>query len=365
MTVDLCLFEGGYNAIYIDGTSFYTTLESNTFWSNYNSQLYVNSATAGGVDLIMHGNRFLAMPATGVYNAYFNGLGSLIGSDNMASGNLNPYGFYFDQPASAFGAVDLSTTSIEVANSAGVSSGAAMYINGSSGTPWTHMSFSDVLLNGFYNKALVINNAFKVSFKGGGFSSVNAGGNVYFPASASATDITLENTSFDGSAATVPIQSSTCTALSLNLINPIWTGSAALLNLSATTGANIAYMNAWGGNVGSAATPFLLPSGIAGPVNVSIPDSATALTAATSLAVPTLGSHFLVSGTTTIVNIATNGVWFGREITLLFTGTVTISNTGNIQLAGNSNMSAVNGSSLTLVCYPGASVWVQKSASVY
>lgn len=83
-----------------------------------------------------------------------------------------------------------------------------------------------------------------------------------------------------------------------------------------------------------------------------------------NLLLPANHSIFTITGTTNISFIS--GWWTGREITLIFSGTLTVANGGGgqlgILLSGGANFSAVANSTLTLI--HNGSTWLEKSRKV-
>lgn len=62
------------------------------------------------------------------------------------------------------------------------------------------------------------------------------------------------------------------------------------------------------------------------------------IASASSITIPANGGYFVVTGTTTITGIATTNAWNGREITLEFSGSLTLTNGANLVLPGGANV---------------------------
>lgn len=96
-----------------------------------------------------------------------------------------------------------------------------------------------------------------------------------------------------------------------------------------------------------------------GSANIIAPTIASA----DPLAMPPSGDLFTVSGTTSFGNL--QGGWAGRQVTLIFSGVLTVftstANANSMRLSGNANYTAAVNSTLTLI-HNGA-LWVEKSRS--
>lgn len=92
------------------------------------------------------------------------------------------------------------------------------------------------------------------------------------------------------------------------------------------------------------------------PTNIHFtpnPGRGTEITAAATIAIPTDGNIFHVTGNTNITNGITVNAWDnGRTVTLIFEGTPTVSDTGTSKLAGNFVAAGTTNDfdTLTLVC---------------
>lgn len=85
---------------------------------------------------------------------------------------------------------------------------------------------------------------------------------------------------------------------------------------------------------------------------------------AETINLPNYGTTMFISGTTNIVSISPVSTMTGRQITLFFTASLTVSGSGggNIKLAGGSNFSATSDDTLTLVS--NGTNWYEVSRSV-
>jgi hypothetical protein len=248
----------GYDLLYIDGTSFYTDLDGLLFGAAYNSQFSVNSDTEPGVDLIIGHLRFLGLTSAygAKYGIYLNGLGSVLADKiQMSENDPTIASVYFDQPAPEYGGAQINTFVVENGQ---VTTAPAVYINGSAATPWTYLQFCNVLMTGNNGPALLANYAAQLKISTGATSSLTAGGSFVFPEGAVVSDFDFSNITFNAAnGAVVPIQAAAGAQVSGTIVSPIWPGTAALLDFSAAT---VGYLNAFGGNPGSNATPLLLPN---------------------------------------------------------------------------------------------------------
>jgi hypothetical protein len=73
------------------------------------------------------------------------------------------------------------------------------------------------------------------------------------------------------------------------------------------------------------------------------------IASANAINVPSVGSYFLITGTTGIASIGAPGGNPGRTITLAFAASLTVVTSGNIKLAGNTSFTPTAGSNLTLI----------------
>jgi hypothetical protein len=266
ITLDDNYYVNGYDAVYISGTSFYISLVNSFFGAQYHRHLNVNGGIPGpGVDLIMSNNRFLSLPSTADYSIYLDGLGSLIASNIQISANLpTSAAWFFNRPAVdssnnlLFGGAQISNSVVE--GGSGVA--AAMVIGNPSGHFWNNILIENSLLTGGAGPALQCINSVRTHVTGGVLSSINTNGTFWMPPSSRCTDFKLIGVAFDNdSGATQPIQANAGAVISGDVISPSWGGSAPLFNASTDTAANIAYLNILAGNMGSHATPIVLPAG--------------------------------------------------------------------------------------------------------
>lgn len=70
------------------------------------------------------------------------------------------------------------------------------------------------------------------------------------------------------------------------------------------------------------------------------------MASAATVTLPSLGELFRITGTTTITSIAAS--WNGREITLRFASTLTVTDGSNLKLARS--FSAIADSTIGLIC---------------
>jgi hypothetical protein len=64
---------------------------------------------------------------------------------------------------------------------------------------------------------------------------------------------------------------------------------------------------------------------------------------ASSITIPANGSYFIITGTTTVVSFADTSCWDGREVTLEFASTVTLTNSSGLILPGAANYTTASG----------------------
>lgn len=256
-------FNGGYDLVLVDGTSFYTDIVDCVFYSAYRSQLYCNSATSSGCDLIVRGCRFLAVGAiTPSYCAYFNGLGSLIMSDCQFSVD-NPSGaaLFLDQPATAFGGAQFVGCVFECGNA----TAPAVYVKGSGPTPWTYMQFVNCLMTASGGPALRADYCNRLSVNGCVLSSPGATGSYFIPASGTVSDFVFVDVDFEGNAGNAPAQCGTPVSLSGSFVSCRWLGSAPMVDYSNAASGNVGYLDVYGRALGSNATPIKLNTELSVP----------------------------------------------------------------------------------------------------
>lgn len=261
VTIRQNFFTQCYSGLYIDGSSFYTNVLENTFYSNYAYQMWVNSVTMAGVDLIHRGNRYLAATNTQIASVRYDGLGSSIDSDNQFSNN-NPTtaSVWFSTPAPLFGGAQMSNNVFE---NGSTTTAPAVYIQGTALAPWINLVFVNSFFTGNLGYGLEVAFASHPSIIGGGMSSLNMGGTVpalFFPGSGVVSDMTVSGVGFDqAGATTVPIQSQGSSTLGVSFTNSRWNGTAAMIDFTAASTA-VTYFSFCGGNPGSNVTPIKLPA---------------------------------------------------------------------------------------------------------
>lgn len=254
VTLEDCFFQGAYDAVYIDGSSFYTTLNLCRFYTNVNTQLSINSATAAGVDIILHGCRFLSH--NGPYCVYINGLGSLIGSDCQFSTNTATTAtVLYDTPATNFGGAQWTGCVFENSGAA-----ASTWIRGTSSLPWRYIKYTNCQITAGTGAALRMDFTQGVGFTDCLLSGSAGTGAFFIPANVTVTDFCFNNCDFEGVSTTSPVQCAGPTALSGSFIIPRWSGAAPMIDYSAASAGNVGYINVIGGNWGSSGIPVKLTS---------------------------------------------------------------------------------------------------------
>jgi hypothetical protein len=88
-------------------------------------------------------------------------------------------------------------------------------------------------------------------------------------------------------------------------------------------------------------------TGWVGPVANNVNRPMATIDSATTITLPTNGNHFVVLGTTTIAGLL--GGWAGRQLTLIFTGTLTVTHSTGLYLKGATNRSATAGHTMRLI----------------
>lgn len=171
-------------------------------------------------------------------------------------------------------------------------------------------------------------------------------------------------------------------------INAGLSGTAGFRNISISTSGTVVIKNPTiGQNNGSAAASVYVENSGTGPVTiinptwlgapptnyinntssgsitvVIAPGFGGAISSATALTLPVNGDSVTVAGSTGITSITASLFNFpGRRITLVFTGTLTVTDGSNLKL--NGNLSAVPNTSLTLVTTD-ATNWIELSRSI-
>lgn len=245
----------GYDLVKYDGTSFYNSINDVLFSTAVHSQLYVNSTTDPGVDLIMTHVRALGLASTAQYAFYFNGLGSIIASDVQMSVNDPTSGsMYFDQPAKLYGGAQFSNVVIENGNT---TTAPALTFNGTSAAPWHSFMLNNSLVTGNNGPAIQANFIDQLRVSNTEISSIYSKGSVYFPPNAYLRDLMFSNVDFEGTGTVTPVQADTGSTISGTMQNPRWGGTSSLIDLSKAT---VPYWNNLGGNPGFAANPITVPS---------------------------------------------------------------------------------------------------------
>lgn len=262
VTVNNCFLNGGYSLIKIDGESFYITLQNNVFYSAYDTQLFVTSVAANGVDLIMDNCRFLSLPSTASAAMSFYGLGSIICSNTQVSVQSVKAGgaqIFFDLPAANYGGAQFVNCVFE--NASASSSTYAVYAKGTSGSPWTYLMFNNCIFGGGNGIALRADYTTLMEVIGGSMSSVNASGAFYTPTSGNNNTFSFVGVDFEGLATTSPVQCGGPVSISGSFTSCRWAGSAPFINYSTASLGNIDFINVYGGYLGTASEPVMLPSG--------------------------------------------------------------------------------------------------------
>lgn len=262
VTINMVGFGSGYDLVKIDGSSFYISITNCLFWSAYNTQLNVNSATDAGVDLIISDSRFLSLPDTALAAMYFNGLGSIIASDVQISVERTKSTgaiVYFNQPALYYGGAQFTNCVIENASSANTTY--SVYIKGTSGKPWNAMTFTNCLITGGEGTAIRSDYTLDLQVIGGALSSVNSNGAFYTFPYGNSKDFTFIGVNFEGDAGISPVQCGNPSTVSGSLIGCRWGGSSPMVNFSNIPNTSVEYLNVIGGYPGTAAQPVTLPSG--------------------------------------------------------------------------------------------------------
>lgn len=257
-TVQECYFNGGYDAIFMDGSSFYTSIYDCIFDVNFHCQLLINSVTSPGCDLMVDRCRFLGMTASGFACFYAFGLGSLQMSNTAFTLNQVSGGsMYLDVPAPLFGGAIFNNVVFENGNT---TTAPAVYVKGTSAAKWNTLHFTGCFMTGGAGIGMrmqFVNGLYATNCT---FSSTSTNGNLYFEASAQTSETSFVNCDFEGNAGITPVQCGASALISANFTNSRWTGSAAMIDFTGTTAASIAFLNVIGGNFGTAAQPILLPT---------------------------------------------------------------------------------------------------------
>lgn len=155
---------------------------------------------------------------------------------------------------------------------------------------------------------------------------------------------------------TLDVEKSGSYAINLGATNSVVTiGSAYLINTNGGAGPYIVGPSGWTSDqiqIGKINyTDLPAGSSLIGGNQQSLPQVASGST----LELPVNYDHFLVTGTTTITNIA--GTWDDRRLILTFGSSCTLQNGGNIGLAGGANFVASIGSTIALWYDASNTVW--------
>lgn len=82
----------------------------------------------------------------------------------------------------------------------------------------------------------------------------------------------------------------------------------------------------------------------------------TDIASASSITIPAQGSYFVVTGTTTITTIADTNAFAGREVTLKFSGALTLTHSAGLILPGAANITTAAGA-VAKVVFESTGVW--------
>lgn len=82
-------------------------------------------------------------------------------------------------------------------------------------------------------------------------------------------------------------------------------------------------------------------------VNAAVYKTCPTVASAAAVTLPTDGTVFTISGTTTITSVVATG-WTGKRVTLIFSGALTFTDGSNLKLAGNFVTTADD--TISLVC---------------
>lgn len=339
---------GAYENIYIDGTSFFTSIRGTTVLDAYNCQLHINSATNAGVDIILSDTRFLGLPSTGTYGLIFNGLGSLLATNvqvSVESGSLGT--MLIDQRAPLYGGCQFTNCVFEYD---GVATGtsACVHVKGTLTNYWFEMHFVNCLITGHSAIGFKVDYATGIYFTNVTFSSVNTNGSFYISQSGRFLESTLTDCDFEGTGAVPPIQCGTPTTISLNVVSPRWGGSAAFIDFSNAVLGDVVYLDVIGGKLGTATNPVLLNSSASIPgVRVSKhpwQDYTPTVTSAS-------GTFTTVSATGSFMRLG-NIVFFNADIVVTDAGTaagalnITLPSAASKRTSGSGSEFASTGKSL-------------------
>lgn len=253
--VDGVFIAGAYHGVHIDGTSFYISLRNSTFDNAYEAQLYVDSNTDPGVDLIMSHCRFLGL-LSAPYCMFLKGLGSMIASDVQCSvNNVSGATLWLEDPAPRYGGLQMTNVVLENGDA---STGVAVYFRGVT-RPWNNARFTNCIINGAGGDAIKIANTQTTSFISCNLISISDTGVVYVPASGQAQVVNFIDCNFDGDAGVTPIQCAAPVSISMKVSNCYWGGAAPFIDFTAAAIGQITAMDVIGGSLGTNATPVRLP----------------------------------------------------------------------------------------------------------
>lgn len=322
VTLENVFLQGGYDALYVDGTSFYVTLKNVVFYDNINTQLTVNSATSAGVDMLWNNVRFLNH--SGPYCAKLTGLGSLLATNFQFTTNTCAAAtFLLDTPATNFGGAQLTNGVVENSGA-----GPSLYVKGTGTAKWYPIKLTNVGVTGSTGPGLRIDYATSFGATDCSISSSSTQGSLYFPASGNINDFTFTDCSFTNGATTTPIQCGGPISLSGNFIAPSWGGSAPMIDFTAASSGNVGYLNVIGGGWGTNGTPIALTNAanIAGTILGNVGWNAYTPTVAAT------------TGTLTTANATGLYQRLGKIIHFQIAATITTNGTG----AGAINLSLPN-----------------------
>jgi hypothetical protein len=248
---DLALF-GGYKQLGYRGVCFYQRIKNCTFSLAYKRALSVEGTIASaGVDLYMEGNHFRGGLSSQDYVWYLLGLGSAVTVGNIIT--VNPAQnatVMLDTLATGFG--DWQSTNDVYESSV---SGVPSLILGTPTSQVKQVYFDNLDAGGGID--LVNVDAARIS---GPIASLRAHGEIYVPANGFAENVVI-SPQLDGDGTKSPVQCGANARIGMSLVAPTWKGAAPLVDFTATTAANIAWLDVIGGNKGTDGTPIRLPAG--------------------------------------------------------------------------------------------------------
>jgi hypothetical protein len=261
VTVDKCFFALFYTAIYLDGSSSFTTLEGNAFMGHtYGLDIEVFSNTAAGVGLNTLNNYFASAAATAIGSVRMRGLGAWISTNDTWTAGIVGSGpvVDLDYPAALAGNTQITGSTIESGGNQ-----PALRIGGTALLPWYRVQLANCNVNGGVGAAIVssYSTLLMVSNTTLGGDTPGLSGIVQFPDGSANLRATFSTISFDGSSTDNCFKAGAVTELSLSIFSPQWNGSGQFLNCVAAAAANIKKLDVIGGNLGTSPTPYGLPTG--------------------------------------------------------------------------------------------------------